>query len=152
MPPRLGGLTYKSVDIQDDEIFFDLMPGGLFLPASHRGEDDVVPGKAGRYRRNRVPDVRLMDLRGYVKGVGADLEERQQSWRSSMAVLTALLDPDTGGSLVVIGPYMGLADDETATITAYPKSWVEGQPQNLLTYQKWAFVLEAVDVDWEYES
>jgi len=145
-------MTYKTVDIRTDRILFDLMPSGLFGPATHRGGDDVVPEKAGRYRRNRVPDVRELSLPGFIRGVGSTVASRQADFREVSDIFWGLLDPDVVGNLVVMGPYMGLGATEEATVACYPKNWVEGPPMNSLTFQRFSVVLEAVDVDWAYES
>lgn len=133
-------------------MLFDLMPSGLFGPALQRGQDDVVPEKAGRYRRNRVDDVREVSLPGFLMGVGGTTAERQADFRDVLETFWTLMDPDTSGTLTVLGPYMGLGASETASVTCYPKNWIEGPPDNSLTFQRVSIVLEAVDPDWSFES
>jgi len=146
--PCYGNAEYKSVDIQSATLFLDIA-SSLFEPADHRGGDDILAGLPGRYRRNRVPDQRLITLVGWTRGVGVDVEERQQSWADAEATLGGLLDPDDDGDLVAMAPYLGLSAG-TASITCYPLSWTPGIPQSKMTFRLWTVVLEAVGnpPDW----
>lgn len=150
--PCFGGATYKSADIQSATLFLDIA-SSLYEPADHRGGDDTLAGRPGRYRRNRVADVRRISLVGWTRGVGADLAERQQSWADAEALLGGLLDPDVVGNLVAISPYLGLAGG-TATIAAYPSNWIPGLPQAAMTYRRWTIELEAVGnpPDWSIDE
>lgn len=150
--PCYGGATYKSQDIQKATLFLDILPS-LYEPADHRGGDDILAGLPGRFRRNRVPDVRKIALRGYTRGAGTTLEERQQSWAEAEAELGALLDPDVGGDLIAIAPYLGLPSG-VASIEAYPLNWVAGVPQGTMTFRLWTVELEAVGnpPDWVLEE
>ena len=150
--PCYGGLTYKSADIQKETLFLDLMDS-LFEPADHRGADDVLPGLPGRYRRNRVPDVRKLRLNGWTRGVGTDEEERQQSWADAEAELGSLLDPDVSGDLIALAPYLGL-NGGGASIEAYPLNWIAGVPKAHMTFRLWTVELEAVGnpPDWSVDE
>jgi hypothetical protein len=143
MPPVYGGLTFRSTGLQTETLFFDLMVS-LYEPAEHRGGDDIVPGRAGRFRRNRVPDNRLLPFQGWTRGVGGTVAERQGSWHTAESVLGALLDPSTDpGALVIVSPYMGLASG-SASILAAVVEWTPGPVQNTMSYRRWTFVLEAI--------
>lgn len=153
MPPVYGGLTYASVDIQKVTLFFDFMES-IYQPAFHRGSDDIAPGMAGRYRRNRIPDNRLLPLQGWTRGVGGTRLERQQSWNDAEAELGALLDPtEDPRALIVLAPYQGLLAG-SASIMAQVVEWEPGTPQNGMSYRRWAFVLEAIGnpPDWLIEE
>lgn len=144
--------TYKTVGIQTPTLYLDVA-GPLWAPAEHRGEDDVAAGREGRIRRNRVPDFRTIPLVGYTRGVGATVDERQQSWAEAEAIIGGLLDPDVSGDLVLLAPYLGLASG-TATIDAYPLNWIPGRPEGTMTYRRWTIDLECVDnpPDWQFDE
>lgn len=149
----LGGLSYRGTDIQTDNLFLDLM-GSLYEPAFHRGRDDIVPGRAGRYRRNRVADQRLIPLQGWTRGTGEDKASRRESFDAAEASLGALLDPaEDAGVLLVIPPYMGLAG-ASQSILAVVSEWTAGDVQGSLSFRRWTVVLEAVGnpPEWTEES
>lgn len=153
MPPQYGGLEFAGLDIQQPSIFFDVM-GSLWEPAEHRGEDDVVPGKAGRYRRNRVADRRLISLRGWTRGIGGTVEERQQAWALAEEALGAILSPANDPAVLeVISPYLGLPSG-SASITAAVVEWTAGPVYNTMSFRRWTFVLEAIgdSPDWTIEE
>lgn len=146
MPPPIvtGGLTYDSVSLQTDRLFFDIYSGFNELPEV-RGEDDVVPGKAGRYRRNRVDDRLIIELRGWVRGVGGTAVERQQDFRASVAVIQGMFDPTGGpGTLAVLSPYLGLPSG-SQSISVYPMTMLGGEQHNTMSFMRFSVELEAVD-------
>lgn len=149
LPLPLNGLTYKGDSLQTLETYFDIH-SGFWEPADVRGQDDVIPGLAGRFRRNRVKDRRIIELRGFVQGIGGTQLERQQNWQAATAALMALMDPTgASGSLAVVAPYMGLPSG-SKTITAYPLNVVGGPVLNTMSFQRWSIELEAVGnpPDW----
>lgn len=152
-PIILGGLSYRSVDLQTENLFLDLMVS-LYEPADHRGQDDVVPGMPGRYRRNRIPDQRMIPLKGWTRGTGSTAVERRQSFDAAEASLGAILDPSAdAGALVVIPPYMGLSGGPM-TIQAVVANWTAGVVEGSLSYRRWTVELEAIGnpPDWVEES
>lgn len=144
----------QSLQVLDDAgtplIYFDLLDG-YSEPVRVKGKDWDVPGAAGRVWMPKEADSRLIELDGFVRGVGATLAERQQSWRTSTDIVAAvfsLLLPM--GTLEVAAPYLGLSVD--ASISATAVQVMSGAPQSLMTYQRWNVKLEAFDPDWAVES
>lgn len=112
-------LHYRTVNIRraDRSIFLQLYLGFDDEP-SVRGEDDIVLYAAGRRLRSRWKDVRVIELRGWVQGVGATLAAKRAAYRERIDELHAIFDPTLApGPLVVTAPYMGLASG-TASIDA----------------------------------
>lgn len=148
MPPTIfNSLTWDwtggTVDLQTPDTYFDIYQGFNEYPEV-RGQDDVVPGLPGRMRRNRVDDVAVLELRGWVRGIGGTVVERQQAFRASVAALRASLDP-TGeeGTLTVLAPYLGLASG-SQSIQAYAVSILGGDHQNTMSFMRFSIELEAI--------
>lgn len=107
-------LTYDGTELRDlatRRCWFSIMSGwrdGLVV----RGEDIVIPGKAGRDQESRVADYRVVHLHGLVLGTS------ETNWDSVSSTLDGLFDPsDNAKNLVVTSPYMGLSAG-TLTISA----------------------------------
>jgi hypothetical protein len=107
-------LTYRGVELRDLAVgdrWFAITSGwrdGLEV----RGRDATIVGAPGRYELNRVADLRVISLVGFVLG------ESEADWDDEMEVLTDLFDPLLGsGNLIVTSPYMGLTTG-TRTIAA----------------------------------
>lgn len=149
MPPVYGGLTLTRgatvLDVQSEEIFLDLMPLGYFGPADVKGKDDIAPGKAGRFRRNRVYDIRKVELRGHIRGVGGSRVERQQSWNMASEALGSILSPvdDTPLTITVLAPYMGL-EAGSAALEAYAVDWITDEPHNSMSFSLWTIELHSI--------
>lgn len=82
-----------------------------------RGRDTIIPGTAGRTSRTRVRDRRVIEIEGFVAGVGASQAIQTDDFRDVMEVLRALFSPTAAaGNLVV------LLEDEvrSATISCRP--------------------------------
>lgn len=110
-----------------------------------RGVDTVIPGLAGRVPRNRIRDVRKIELEGFIQGVGSDDAAQKADFRAAIEELRALFDPTlTPGTLVV-----ALEDGGTATISArtMPEE-PEWGPDNIPSYRTLSVELEAVGSDW----
>lgn len=153
MPPIYGGLSYRGVDIQTENLFLDIM-SSLYEPAFHRGQDDVVPGMPGRYRRNRVPDQRLVSLKGWTRGTGETAVDRRESFDAAEASLGALLDPAADeGLLTAIAPYMGLSGASYGLLVVVSE-WQAGEVKGSLSFRRWTVVLEATGnpPDWQEVS
>lgn len=151
-------ISFRSVDLQNDDdpaqatIWFDL-PVGLAEPPEIRGEDVVIPGKAGQTWMTKVDDYRLIELDGYVQGQGVGLEARQQSWRQATDALMAIMDRTAApGTLEVSGPYLGIAPGQTFSIEATCWRIVPGIILARMTFQRWSLALKAYDVDWQAGS
>lgn len=151
-------LKIRGTDCQTLNIHLDLV--GYGESASVRGEDHVMPGAAGREVGTRRKDVYRFNLEGYVKGTGADRDERALSWREQTDVLMALMDFSLDPGTVEVGPaapagfpdaspYLGLTED--MILNARCVSMVRGPVQNHMSHQSWSFQMECVDSPPEWE-
>lgn len=107
-------LTYRAVEIRDlaTRRCWFAIESGWHDGIEVRGEDWVIPGKAGQTEGARKDHVRVIRLRGVV--VGTD----EANWKAVCAELETIFDPAlTSGSLVVSTPYKGLPSG-TRTISA----------------------------------
>jgi hypothetical protein len=107
-----GDLVYRSVDLRptDGSCKLDIV-AGFWEPAEVRGEDNLIPGKAGLDTRTGdwVKHRRVIKLHGPVIGLGASVAARQQAFNAKMIALMALFSRTlTPGTMVVTVPYMGL--------------------------------------------
>ena len=144
-------LTFRSVDLQDDEdprlasVYFDLR-SGYSEPAEARGEDDVIPGLAGQYPRNRISHRRIIILNGFIRGMGGTDTERTLAWRAATDTIMAVFDPALDpGELEISGGYLGITG---ATIQARATDVIGGEVISR-QFQRWSVELLAVDpVDW----
>lgn len=154
-------LTVRALDCQTANIHLDVV--GFREPALVRGTDHVLPGAAGREAGVRREDVYRFRLEGFVKGTGADRDERALSWRvhtdSLLAVMSLVLAP---GAIVVgptapalfpdSAPYLGLMNE--ASLSARCVSVLGGPVQYHMAYQGWSFEMECIDSppEWVDES
>lgn len=143
----MGDLTYRSLDLQNGDtpqlstIWFDIA-SGFSEPPEARGEHIVIPQKPGRTQMTLVADRLQIELRGFVRGIGGTMLERQQSWREATDDLMAVLDPTAAaGELEVEGPYMGLATGVSRTIDVLTVDAIGGEILNRHSYQKWTVKL-----------
>lgn len=151
-------LKVRALDCQSDTIHLDLV--GYGESPFVRGEDHVMPGAAGREPGLRRKDVYRFTLQGYVKGAGADPDERALSWRTATDSLMAVMDFSLTPGVVEVGPaspaqfpdsspYIGLTGDRT--INARCISMVRGPVQHHMSFQGWSFEMECIDSppDWQ---
>ena len=104
-------LTYRGVDIRrtDRSIFLEVIRG-FDDEVDVRGADAIIVGKSGRFELNRVKDVRIVGLEGWVLGIGTTLDARRLSYRTLVDELHAIFDPTLApGALVATTPYLGIA-------------------------------------------
>lgn len=138
-PVGYGGLSWQTED-ESGRTYLEIVRGLNETPEM-RGEDDVMPGAPGRFARNRQPDVRTIELAGFIEGYGADSAERAAAFRTRMKLLQSAFNPELTDVLTV-----GLEDGTSASINA--------RTLNLLSEQliAWAarvsIELESVDPNW----
>lgn len=98
------------------ELTFWLL-SGLDSGLEVRGVDTVIPGATGRTPRNRVADRRVIEIQGWVKGLGATDALRGAGFRSAMEVLRTLFSSTRSAATLVVG-----VEDNTSTksISARP--------------------------------
>lgn len=144
-----GGLVYRALDLQDAGIWLDLVAGYAERPAV-RGEDVVIPSRPGRVWMPKVPDRRIIELRGYVYGRGPTAADRREDWRERTDALMAVMDPElTAGTLTVAAPYLGLAAG-ARTIEAVVLSALGGDVESTMQFQRWSVQLEAFGESLEW--
>ena len=152
-------LRYRGVDLQGANISLDLAVGYAETP-DVRGEDDIIPGAAGREPGTRRADVRRIVLQGHVRGTGGTAQERAESWRAATDTLLAALAMTEIGTLEVgpaapaqypdAAPYLGLdVNYEIADVRCIAQ--VGGPVQAHMSYQTWSFELQSIasPPDWE---
>lgn len=138
-----GGASTAPYELQTARVFFDLAAGFYGFP-SVRGADDIVPGLPGRVRRNRVDDVLILELRGWVRGAGATVTDRRADFHAAAAELMSELEPTraTPGVLTVLPPYLGVS--VPFTIEAFPLPWLEGPEFPGMSFRRFSIELEAI--------
>lgn len=132
------------------EIYFDLVKG-YHDGDRVKGDDWNVPGSVGRIFFQKVKDSRIIELDGFVRGTGATLNDRQESWRASTDLVKAAMDMSaTLATLTLLEPYLGLTDD--VELEAVAIQIMTGPVQSNMTYQRWNVQLEAFDPAWSVAS
>lgn len=95
-PVALVGLTYAGSNVQtsDLQIFLQIVRG-LNEPPTVRGEDTVVPARAGRTEGNRVNDVLPIELKGWVRADPTETTSSgaRSSFADNRATVRALFHP-----------------------------------------------------------
>jgi hypothetical protein len=146
-------LTYRAVDLQTLNIHMDLVKG-YTEPAEVRGEDDVMPGAAGREPGIRRADVRHLIIEGHVRGTGATPAARALSWRIATDALAAILDRTLAPGDLEVGPaapaqfpsaaaYLGLTVDRVLTGVRV-ENFMAGPVQSHMSYQAWSIELVSI--------
>lgn len=94
-PVAVIGLTYAATDVQEADlgVFLELVRGLNELPAV-RGMDVVVPGRRFRIPRNRIADTLILELRGMVRGEGADEDAQRADFRNKVDALQVLFSTE----------------------------------------------------------
>lgn len=145
----MANLTYRGTDLQNggdpwsSTIYFDLVEG-YSEPAEVRGEDLIIPQKPGMTEMSKVKHRRLIELRGHIRGVGADMVERAESWRAATDTVMALMSLSAASGALVIGtPYLGLPSG-SKTIQARCVDAIPGPILNRQSFQRWTFRLVAI--------
>ncbi len=129
-----GGLTIDGLDVRaaNRRISFDLHSGFLGKQGvEYEGEDDDVQDATGMEPQPQRPVRRVLEFRGEVRGIGADLTARRTDFLAAMEELYAVLDPTADPvDVVVTGPYLGVPVGQTRTLTARwsGDSWNDPDP------------------------
>jgi hypothetical protein len=146
-------LTFRGTQLDTGTtVCLDLVEG-YAEPSTVRGADWIVPRLDGRTKGNRRHDVRRIVLEGYIRGLGTDLAERQQSWREATDTVMGLMDRASNpGDLIISDGYLGLPAGATATIGARCVNFGRGDILNGQTFQKWSIELLSIDPEWVVEE
>lgn len=132
--------TYRDTDVSTGALCLDLYQGWGTLEV--RGADVTIPGKDGQTPMTRRKHMRRIPVRAVIRGVGATLEDRQDSFLAARATLDALMDPSLLPGTVVT---------ETHTIEARCSNEVSGPIRASMTFQEATFELVCISdpPDWE---
>jgi hypothetical protein len=153
----MGLLEYRDFGIsgEDDDICIDLIEG-MWQPTQIRGRDWIVPKRDGRIYGNRRADALVVPLAGFVRGSGADAEERLEDFNVNVAALMAVMDTVLQpGPLEASGGYLGLPAGSVATLECRVRNAAPGKIESYRNYpfQLWTFELEAIDPpEWTFGS
>lgn len=109
-----------------------------------RGSDTVIPGATGRVPRSRVWDRRVIELAGFIGGVGTSETAQRADLRALLEDLRELFDPTRSPATLSIE----LEDGGTATISARPVNMLCAATIASVREQV-SIELEAVDADWQ---
>lgn len=138
-----------ALDLHNPAGIYLEVTKGFRMPFAVRGSDYTIASAAGRVRGNRIEDVLVLMLEGYVAGTDAE------DWAANRDALLAILAEGEGidpGMLTVRAPLYGLAVGESCAIVASVASIVEG-PITAYQRQTFSVALECVDgVGWVLDS
>jgi hypothetical protein len=146
---KIGSLELFA-DYSTSGYRFTVRQGGLQSLPTYRGEDDVVPGAAGRAPGAFVATGLDVELHGIVEGAGADAEATRGSFAQRMAALLALVHSDELVTMTAYPPLFGLAIGEVATLAdVRPLRLLGPDPAELEWYQAWegSIQLESIATD-----
>lgn len=140
----IAELRFGSTDLVDPAgLFFDrIIRGGPGTTPNVRGTDDILPGAPGRFARNRVADIRTIEIEGWVAGDGATVLERAEDYWANRIAAATLFDPTITRVLRATLP-TGAAYAINAR--ALP---LDGYKQVDPTHADITVVLESVDPFW----
>lgn len=145
------GIDFRTLDLQNAEfnvasVWFDLT-SGYAEPPPVRGANVVLPSAVGRVWMPKVNDQRIIEIAGFVRGLGSSLEERQEDWREQTDALMAVMQfDDEPGPFQLHPPYLGL--ESSVAIDAVAINTVGGPVLWKMTFQRWSIQLEAPDPIW----
>lgn len=143
----ITSLEYAGTALRHANLDYVLwLTRGLDSSALVRGEDDIVPHRAGRTPRSRVADVRIIELEGWVLAHGDTVAEHVANYRASLEELRALFDPALAPrTLSAVLEDGSLATIEARTLSYVATGRVAGHVAEL------AVQLESVDPEWVIE-
>src|SRR5688500_9937519 len=131
----------------------DLVRGYTETPEV-RGEDDVIPGAAGREPGARRADTRHILLEGHVRGTGFSPQARALSLRIASDALSVLLDRTLSPGSLIVAPaapaqfpsaasYLGLTVNRQITGVRV-LNFMSGPVQSHMSYQTWSIELVSI--------
>lgn len=136
------GLTYRGSDVQDEDGIFLEIVRGLTEVVEVRGQDLIVPAREGQIVRNRVGNRLVIELRGWIRGVGSGETGDRADFAANRAVFRSLFDPRLDpGDLVAT-----LEDGSEQTIAARTLNVISDQV--VPSFVNVSVELESVSPDW----
>lgn len=147
-------ITYRATTLQGivdgARVHFDLWRG-LAEPPAVRGDDVTIPGADGVTWMPKVVDRLELELRGFIQGLGADLDDRQETWRAATDTVLGLFGGALAPGALVVGPaYLGLT--ASRTIAAVGVDAIGGPAEACMTFQLWTVALVAHTPVWDEGS
>ncbi len=138
-PVAVVGLVWDGHDVQraDLDVFFEITDGLDDLPEV-RGEDQLIPFRAGRLPGLRLPHRRPVVAVGHVMGP-ADATARA-AFRAYVDEIKGWMDPTIGERILV------------ATLEDGSTRWITCVPRNILPGEGWASEYRAFSLEWEAVS
>jgi hypothetical protein len=141
-------ISYRGTDyltVSDGQLRYCFrLTRGLYSGLEVRGKDTLIPAAAGLVEQNRLRHRRVLEVEGFVQGVGADLAAQAADFESAMAQVNQDFDPTLGAGTLVVT----LQDGSSMSIEArtLPET-LEGDDE-IPTRLDLKFSLEAVGDDW----
>lgn len=135
-PVAVVGLVWDGHDLQrpDLDVFFEITEGLDDLP-EFRGEDQLIPFRAGRLPGLRLPHRRPIVATGHVMGP-ADATAKA-AFRGYVDELKGWLDPTAGER----GLVARFEDSSTR--------WINCAARNIMPGEGWASEYRAFSIEWE---
>ena len=148
----MSELTFRGTELYSPSTgLMFVVRSGLDDEAEVRGEDVVIPGKAGRLVTNRVEDRRLIVLSGTVYGQGVTEDAARLAYRNLISTLHGIFGPTSSpGALVAYGPRYAASGHNYSINARYLSAvwgdWIAGLSRHV------DVTLESVDSppDWTY--
>lgn len=132
-----------AVDVSGEHAVAAWLVSGLDEGWQTRGENIVIPGSHGQTAGTRKRDYLLIEVEGFVAGVGATPALQVADTRSRLTTLRAAFDrTKSPANLVVL-----LEDGTTATIACRATNMVMLDYPDPV-YRPFSVELEAVGADW----
>lgn len=138
-PIAVVNLNWDGHDLArpDLDVFFDLAEGLDTLPEV-RGEDQLIPFRAGRLPSSRLPHRRPIVANGHIAGTAG--ASARASFRAYVDEVKGWMDPTAGERVLV------------ATLEDGSTRWITCAARNLLPGDGWAGEYRAMSLEWEAVS
>lgn len=138
-PLAVVNLNWDGHDLArpDLDVFFDLAEGLDTLPET-RGEDQLIPFRAGRLPSSRLPHRRPIVANGHIAGTAG--ASARASFRAYVDEVKGWMDPTLGERILV------------ATLEDGSTRWITCAARNLLPGDGWAGEFRAMSLEWEAVS
>lgn len=139
-PWAVVGLTYDAEDVQlDDFTLYLTIKTGLDELPTVRGEDVIVPTRAGRIEANRVNDILQIVLVGVVQQDPAETDQdtAKAGWRIMMKFVRTLFAANRERAQLV-------ADLEDGSV-----AYIDARPMNILIQDRIDGVYASLNIELE---
>ena len=138
-----NGTSLNTFSSAQPRLVFQVVRGLDDTPEV-RGKDTVIPGTAGRTARSRVRDRRVIEIEGWVLGVGATHSAQTDDFRDAMETLRTLFDPTASAATLIVALEDGA---RSASISCRPVNMLVNY-EGLSVGARVNVELEAIGSDW----